>query len=104
MSSADLNPVFVPVIEKVERLVRKQVQQLRAMNRTPKVGKQPSVPSYAYMFQAILLVGGFGMNKFMAKRLKQAYETETPELQAIEVLQPNIGYIRPTLYSLLRDY
>ena len=82
----------MPIMEKVERLVRRQVQQLRAMNRTPKVSnKVNALFVLSLCSQAILLVGGFGTNKFLAKRLKQAYETNPAEADAIEVLQPNIG-------------
>ena len=44
--------------------------------------------------QAILLVGGFGTNKYLALRLKHLYQ-DAEDIEnyqkRVEVLQPNIG-------------
>ena len=45
--------------------------------------------------QAILLVGGFGTNRYLAKCLKDTYELrDRGDASPIEVLQPNIGFVR----------
>jgi hypothetical protein len=45
--------------------------------------------------QAILLVGGFGTNRYLAKRLKDTYELrDGGDEFHIQVLQPNIGFVR----------
>jgi hypothetical protein len=89
-------PVFMPVVEKVERLVRKQVRQLLAMKRKPKVSSEHNCTAVTTDgMQAILLVGGFGTNMYLAKRLKETYELrDGGDESPIEVLQPNIGFVR----------
>ena len=88
--------MFTPVVEKVERLVRKQVKQLIALKRIPKVcSAKPSCGAIVDVTQAILLVGGFGTNRYLAKRLKDTYELrDGSDESPIQVLQPNIGFVR----------
>lgn len=79
LSTAELQPVFMPVIQKIERLIRKQLSLMSEEGMWPK---------------AIVLVGGLGTNKFLAKYLKQLYsDIPVGEEQApVEILQPEISW------------
>jgi hypothetical protein len=79
LSTAELQPVFMPVVQKIERLIRKQVSLLQAQDLWPK---------------AIVLVGGLGTNKYLAKFLKELYSDIPPgdDQIPIEILQPEISW------------
>ncbi|KAK5947351.1 hypothetical protein PMZ80_001501 [Knufia obscura] len=79
LSTAELQPIFMPVVQKIERLIRKQLSLLTAADLWPK---------------AIVLVGGLGTNKFLAKYLKELYSDipEGDEQVPIEILQPEISW------------
>ena len=79
LSSAELKPVFMPVVQKIERLIRKQLSLLKEKDMWPK---------------AIVLVGGLGTNKFLAKYLRELYSEviEGDDQPPIEILQPEISW------------
>ena len=79
LSPEELQPVFMRVVQKIERLIRKQLFLLEAQNLWPK---------------AIVLVGGLGTNNYLAKFLKELYYDipEGDEQVPIEILQPEISW------------
>ena len=79
LSTAELQPVFMPVVQKIERLIRKQLSLLSAQDMWPK---------------AIVLVGGLGTNKYLARFLKELYYDipEDDQQVPIEILQPEISW------------
>ena len=79
LSTEELQPVFIPIVQKIERLIRKQLSLLQAQDMWPK---------------AIVLVGGLGTNKYLAKFLKELYYDipEGDDQLPIEILQPEISW------------
>ena len=79
LNAAEILPIFSPVIDKIERLVRRQIKALQEKGFRPK---------------AILLVGGLGCNKFLAKQLRSRYSSpEQIDAQcAIEVRQLDVAW------------
>lgn len=77
--AADIHPVFDPIVMRVEKLVEEQVLALSSHGLRPK---------------AIILVGGLGCNRYLAKMLKQKYtaEEELDGKRPIEVQQPDTAW------------
>lgn len=78
LTAAHLLPIFSPTIERIQQLVQKQLISLAQQNLRP---------------SAIVLVGGLGSNRYLAKQLKQQYQSNEPELaSSIEIQQPDIAW------------
>lgn len=79
LKAADIHPIFDPVVMRVEKLVEEQVLALASHGRRPK---------------AIILVGGLGCNRYLAKQLKQRYtiEEEARGKRPIEIQQPDTAW------------
>lgn len=74
LKAANIHPVFDPVVMRVEKLVEEQILALASHGLRPK---------------AIILVGGLGCNRYLARQLKQKHTTEEELLgkKPIEVQQ-----------------
>jgi len=79
LKAADILPVFDPVVMRVEKLVEEQILALASHGLRPK---------------AIILVGGLGCNRYLAKQLKRKYTTGEELLgkKPIEVQQPDTAW------------
>jgi len=79
LKAADIHVVFDPVVMRVEKLVEEQVLALASHGLRPK---------------AIILVGGLGCNRYVAKQLQQKYtvEEQANGKTPIEVQQPDTAW------------
>lgn len=79
LTADDLKPVFLPIVNRIERLVHKQLRLLAREQLRP---------------TAIILVGGLGSNRYLAKQLKQRYDSSgSPGHEIpIEIQQPDIAW------------
>lgn len=78
LSAEDLRPVFSPTIERVQQLVRDQLTGLAQRQSQP---------------AAIVLVGGLGSNRYLARQLIQEHQSGDQEYEAsIEIQQPDIAW------------
>lgn len=78
LKAADIRPIFNPVICQVERLVEEQITSLASHGFRPK---------------AIILVGGLGCNRYLAKTLKNKYSShQSDDKTSIEIQQPDTAW------------
>lgn len=75
LKANEIQPIFNPVINKIDALIEKQVASLANRSLRPK---------------AIILVGGLGCNRYLAKHLKARYETTQSD--SIEIQQPDSAW------------
>lgn len=76
LKAAEILPIFDPIVMRVEKLVEEQISALASHGLRPK---------------AIIMVGGLGCNRWLAKVLKQQYTIDdvTEGKTAIEIQQPD---------------
>ncbi|KAL9090220.1 MAG: hypothetical protein Q9159_002120 [Coniocarpon cinnabarinum] len=87
LQGRDLKRFFAPVILQIEKLVEKQVNNIR-IKRTFQQSKEP---------RAIMLVGGFGASMYLKQRLMQKF----PRLEVIQPLDAWSAIVRGAVLSMM---
>lgn len=75
----DIQPIFEPVVDRVDELVDKQISALKREGLTP---------------TSIVLVGGLGSNRYLAIHLRKQYSLKgsRPRQYSTEIQQPDIAW------------
>jgi hypothetical protein len=84
LTGAEVAEIFEPLIAKILTLIRGQVTSL--------LEKDPHA-----RLAGILLVGGFGENKYLFRRVREEFG------ELVEILQPHNAYVSLSLLGALRD-